>query len=118
MLHPSPKEERQSGNYRPVSINSITRKIIEQVLLEVVYGNRKEKMGSILGRVLLNVFVNDLEEEMECTVFKSADDTKVGHAVDMLEGRAAIQIDLDRLEEWADRNLMKISEEKCKVLHL
>lgn len=27
--------------------------------------------GSILGCVLLNVFDNDLEEEMECAVFKS-----------------------------------------------
>lgn len=63
--------------------------------------------GSILGHVLLNVFVQDLEEEMERTVFKSAGDTRVGGAVDMFEGRAAIQVELDRLEEWAGRNLVK-----------
>lgn len=38
--------------------------------------------------------------------------------LDMLQGTAAIQSDLNRLGRWADRNLLKFSKEKCKVLHL
>jgi len=45
-------------------------------------------------------------------------DTKPSGVVDMLEGRDAIQRDLDRLERWDRVNLMKFSKAKCKVLHL
>ena len=37
---------------------------------------------------------------------------------DAPEGHTAIQRDLNRLEKWADRNLMKFNKEMCKVLHL
>ena len=36
----------------------------------------------------------------------------------MLEGSPAIQRDLDRLEEWANRNLVKLNMNKYKILQL
>ncbi|GAB0192425.1 mitochondrial enolase superfamily member 1 [Grus japonensis] len=60
----------------------------------------------------------DTDSGIECTLRKFADDTKLCCAVYMLEGRIAIQMDLDRLERWACVNLMKFSKAKYKVLHV
>ena len=73
--------------------------------------------GSLWGPVLFNIFVSDVDTGFECILSNFTSDTKLCGMVNM-EGRDAIQRDLDRLERWDHTNLMKFNKAKCKVTHM
>ncbi|GAB0191433.1 cAMP-dependent protein kinase inhibitor alpha [Grus japonensis] len=72
----------------------------------------------VLGPALFNTFVSDMDSGIECTLSKFASNAKLCSVVDTLEGRDAIQRDLDRLEKWGYANLTKFNKAKFKVLNV
>ncbi|GAB0183882.1 hypothetical protein GRJ2_000853500 [Grus japonensis] len=73
--------------------------------------------GLVLGPALFNIFIGKMQSGIKGTVSKFANDTELCGAVNMMEGRDAIQRDIDRLERWACANCLKFNKAKCKVLH-
>ncbi|TRZ10152.1 hypothetical protein HGM15179_016954 [Zosterops borbonicus] len=74
--------------------------------------------GSILSPVLFNIFINGLDAGLEEILSKSADNTKLGGAVDSLEIKEALQRDVDKLGDLVITNQLKFSKEKCQILHI
>lgn len=58
------------------------------------------------------------DDGVECTLGKFADGSKLCGAVDTIEEKDAIQRDLDMLEKWAHKNVMRCNNAKSNVLHL
>ncbi|KAJ7428106.1 hypothetical protein WISP_01889 [Willisornis vidua] len=126
-------KKEDHGNYRPVSLTSVSGKFMEKIILGSIEKHLKDNAaighrqhgfmrgkscllnlisfhdkGSILGPALLNIFINDLDTGRKGILSKFVDDTKLGGAVDSLEDREALQ----RLEGWAITSHMKFNKGK------
>lgn len=73
--------------------------------------------GALQGLIQFNVSINDLDDGTECTLSESADNKELGGVADIPDGHAATQRDIDRLQKWANKNLMAFNKRKYEVLH-
>ena len=73
--------------------------------------------GSVLGPMLFNIFISDINSGIECTLGKFVNNTKLCGEVNTPEGWNAIQRNLDSLEQLAQENLMRFNKSRQKVLY-
>ena len=76
--------------------------------------------GSVLGPLLFNLFVNDLTDFFDLSVYSKlyADDVKIYSDISDPTLSSSIQIHLDANKLWASKWQLVISESKCNILHL
>ena len=53
--------------------------------------------------IILNIYINDLDENITSNVLKFVDDTKVFRKVNTDDDKQHLQNDLDRLVKWSEK---------------
>ena len=72
--------------------------------------------GSVLGPLLFAIYINDLPNDLETNVYMFADDTKIYNEIGDNGDVERMQRDLDRLDRWSQKWLLKFHPDKCKIL--
>ena len=73
--------------------------------------------GSVQGRILFLVYINDLEEGVTGKILKFADDTKLFTKTKEIGDKQKLQDYIDKLVRWSEKLQMLFNFGKCKCLH-
>ncbi|RMC12632.1 hypothetical protein DUI87_10156 [Hirundo rustica rustica] len=140
------KKGKKEGpaNYRSVSLTSESGKVMEKIVLGVTEKHLKNIMvighsqhvfikGKSYLSNLISFYDKDLfldkmsstqldkhimERDWKRNTASSQVHTKLGRAVESLEGKEALQRDVDKSGSWAITNRMKFNKGKCQTLYL
>nr|VZH93004.1 unnamed protein product [Spirometra erinaceieuropaei] len=74
--------------------------------------------GSILGPILFLIYVDDDARDLDCEVAMFADDMKIWSVIRGPADEDKMQMNLNRLEEWSNRWLLRFNVAKCSILRL
>ena len=73
---------------------------------------------SVLGPLLLVIYINDLPEAINSDSFLFADDINVFREITSKDDAFAVQSDIDSLQHWSNKWLLQFHPDKCHVLTL
>ena len=72
--------------------------------------------GSVLGPLLFNIFINDIDDDLHCHRLLYADDMKIYAKISDLADCQLLQRDLFSVSEWCRLNRLTLNIDKCKIL--
>ena len=79
------------------------------------------RLGSILGPVLFNIYVADLQDDVNVKCFQYADDTAIydhAKASDLNSYRNTIYQSINKLSAWSEESTLAFNNDKTKVMIL
>ena len=74
--------------------------------------------GSVLGPILVVIYINNLPEVVKSSTYVFADDTKIFRQITTKEDALHLQSDIISLEQWSQKWLLTFHPKKCHVLTL
>jgi ribonucleases P/MRP protein subunit RPP40 len=74
--------------------------------------------GSILGPLLLIVYINDIVENLDNNSYLYVDDTKICSTVTSRRDNVNLQNNLNIVGNWSRKWLIKLNFYKCKVMNM
>ena len=74
--------------------------------------------GSVLGPILFILYINDLSEQIQSSLWTFADDTKIYRPILTTEDQNILQKDLDIFTQWNKTWQGFLNISKCKHLSL
>nr|VZI05288.1 unnamed protein product [Spirometra erinaceieuropaei] len=74
--------------------------------------------GSVFGRSLFIIHLNDCVTELDCGVTIFTDDIKLWSVIRNADDEERLQMNLDRLEQWSKDWLLPFNEKKCNILRV
>ena len=94
------------------------RVVIDGELSEWVEVISSVIQGSVLGGILFDIFIDDIDDViLKALLKKFADDTKLAMMIRNELDARQMQANLDKICQWASKWKMCFNEKKCKVMH-
>ncbi|BHF66068.1 hypothetical protein SprV_0200908200 [Sparganum proliferum] len=74
--------------------------------------------GFVLGPILFLIYVDDAARAVDCEVAMFADDMKIWSVIRGPADEDRVEVNLNRLEEWSSRWLLRFNVGKCSIVRL